>query len=48
LDMPELIQNEVEKGGEINMFPIHEPWADIGHVEEIEKARQNIVIAEKS
>ncbi len=34
LDMPELIQDQVGGGAQINMYPLHERWLDIGrHVD---------------
>ena len=38
-DMPELINKLLQDNIEIMSFPIHEPWIDIGSVEQYERAR---------
>ncbi|SVE20562.1 uncharacterized protein METZ01_LOCUS473416, partial [marine metagenome] len=38
-DMPDLLQANVEAGAQVNMFPIHEYWLDIGRMEEYERAQ---------
>jgi len=43
LDMPDLLQDEIDKGKKINMFPIHEYWLDIGRMEDYQYA-QNITL----
>ncbi len=40
LDMPNLLESQIEKGEEINVFPIHEYWLDIGRMEEYESAHK--------
>jgi NDP-sugar pyrophosphorylase family protein len=42
LDMPDLIQQHIDKGKDIYMFPIHEYWLDIGRAEDFEKAQLEI------
>jgi dTDP-glucose pyrophosphorylase len=42
LDMPNLLEAHIEKGDQINAFPIHEYWLDIGRIEEYERANQEI------
>ena len=41
LDMPDLLNKEINKGG-VSVFPIHEYWLDIGHINEYEKANKEI------
>ena len=36
IDMPELINRVYARGYTVNMFPIHEPWIDLGRQEDIE------------
>lgn len=43
LDMPHLLENRIEQGGQINMFPVHEYWLDIGQIEQYEKAQADSV-----
>ncbi len=42
LDLPNLFEENLEKGVQINAFPIHEYWLDIGRIEEYERANQEI------
>ena len=41
LDMPDLLNKEINKGG-VSVFPVHEYWLDIGHLNEYEKANKEI------
>ena len=41
IDMPTLLQNEMEKGGLVTMFPIHEYWIDIGQIDDFNRAQQD-------
>jgi dTDP-glucose pyrophosphorylase len=34
VDMPTLLEREIENGKDVNMFPIHEYWLDIGHMDD--------------
>jgi len=43
LDMPCLFERSIKSGEQINVFPIHEYWLDIGRMEEFEKANRDIV-----
>lgn len=43
LDMPTLLERQLEKGRQVNSFPIHEYWLDIGLMEEYERAKREIV-----
>jgi dTDP-glucose pyrophosphorylase len=42
IDMPTLLQSQIDKNEIINMFPVHEYWLDIGQVEEYEKAQIDV------
>jgi len=44
LDMPNLFEDHIDKGSQINAFPIHEYWLDIGRIEEYERANHEINI----
>ncbi|MDC1220869.1 nucleotidyltransferase family protein [Candidatus Thioglobus sp.] len=41
IDMPTLIQGTIDNSGQINMFPVHEYWLDIGHINQFEKAQED-------
>jgi dTDP-glucose pyrophosphorylase len=43
LDMPNLLEFQIEKGEKVSVFPIHEYWLDIGRLEEYESAQQDIM-----
>ena len=43
IDMPNLLKNEISSGNEVNMFPIHEYWLDIGRIGDYEKANKDIL-----
>lgn len=34
IDMPDLLEKQVAGGKNVNVFPIHEYWKDVGHIEE--------------
>lgn len=38
LDMPCLLEEKIECGEQINMFPIHEYWLDVGRMDDFERA----------
>ncbi len=42
LDMPQLLSQKIESSGQVNMFPVHEYWLDIGQIEQFEQAKQDI------
>jgi len=42
LDMPQMLETKINSGGQVNMFPLHEYWLDIGQIEQYEKANQEI------
>ena len=41
LDMPDLLQRQVNKNFEVNVFPLHEYWLDIGHLENLQQAQRD-------
>ncbi len=43
LDMPNLLEQQIEAGAQINSFPVHEYWLDIGRMEEYERAKRDVV-----
>ncbi len=40
IDMPTLLEQEIDSGKVVNMFPLHEYWLDIGRMDEFERANQ--------
>jgi len=42
LDMPTLMTNQIELNETVNSFPIHEYWMDIGRINELNKANQEV------
>ena len=42
LDMPHLLSEEINRNRQVNMFPLHEYWLDIGQREEYEQAQMEI------
>lgn len=42
IDMPELINQQVVRGRNVNVFPIHEYWLDIGMIEQYETAQTDM------
>jgi len=43
LDMPTLIDQQLSKSNQVSMFPIHEYWLDIGHLNDFERAQSDIL-----
>jgi dTDP-glucose pyrophosphorylase len=43
LDMPTLIDQQLSKSNKVSMFPIHEYWLDIGHLNDFERAQSDIL-----
>jgi len=39
IDMPTLLEKEIDGGKAVNMFPIHEYWLDIGRMDDFKKAQ---------
>lgn len=42
IDMPSLLEEQIDKGEIVNMFPIHEYWLDIGRVDDFNQAQSDI------
>lgn len=42
VDMPSLLEMEIEKGKKVSIFPIHEYWLDIGRIDDFKKAQRDI------
>jgi dTDP-glucose pyrophosphorylase len=42
LDMPQLLDESIRSGAQVNSFPIHEYWLDIGQMEEFERANRDV------
>jgi len=39
IDMPTLLEQEIDEGRPVNMFPIHEYWLDIGRMDDFQRAQ---------
>lgn len=39
IDMPTLLERQIDQGNSVNMFPIHEYWLDIGRMDDFHKAQ---------
>ncbi|MCJ0972455.1 nucleotidyltransferase family protein [Pseudomonas sp. PS1] len=42
VDMPTLLEQKIEDGCDVNMFPVHEYWLDIGRMEDYQRAQQEV------
>lgn len=42
IDMPTLLEKEIDGGKAVNMFPIHEYWLDIGRMDDFNKAQTEV------
>lgn len=42
IDMPTLLEREIDGGKAVNMFPIHEYWLDIGRMDDFNKAQMEV------
>lgn len=42
IDMPDLLQHHIDKGKQVNMFPIHEYWLDIGRIDDFKRAQEDV------
>ncbi|KPF68692.1 alcohol dehydrogenase [beta proteobacterium AAP99] len=40
IDMPTLLEHEISAGRNVNMFPVHEYWLDIGRMDDFQRAQQ--------
>lgn len=43
VDMPTLLELEIDRGKPVAMFPIHEYWLDIGRMDDFETAQKNFL-----
>jgi dTDP-glucose pyrophosphorylase len=48
LDMPLLLENQIKKNEQVNIFPIHEYWLDIGQIDEYDRANIDFSAVESS
>lgn len=42
IDMPSLLEQQIENDKTVNMFPIHEYWLDIGRMDDFHKAQAEV------
>ena len=42
IDMPTLLEREIDRGEAVNMFPIHEYWLDIGRMDDFHRAQTEV------
>ena len=42
IDMPTLLEREINAGRDVNMFPVHEYWLDIGRVDDFNRAQEEV------
>lgn len=42
IDMPTLLEQQIDEGKSVNMYPIHEYWLDIGRMEDFQRAQGEI------
>lgn len=42
IDMPSLLEKEIAEGREVNIFPVHEYWLDIGRMDDFNKAQVEV------
>lgn len=43
IDMPTLLEREIDAGRDVNMFPVHEYWLDIGRMDDFQRAQQEVL-----
>jgi len=39
--MPQLLEKIIKDKGQVNMFPVHEYWLDIGQTEQYDQAHRD-------
>lgn len=44
IDMPTLLEQQIDQGKAVNMFPIHEYWLDIGRMDDFKQAQIDITL----
>lgn len=42
IDMPTLLEQEIDAGRDVNMFPVHEYWLDIGRMDDFHRAQEEV------
>jgi dTDP-glucose pyrophosphorylase len=42
IDMPTLLEREIAAGRDVNMFPVHEYWLDIGRMDDFQLAQKEV------
>lgn len=42
IDMPTLLERQIDRGKVVNMFPLHEYWLDIGRLDDFHKAQADV------
>ena len=42
VDMPTLLEQEIAAGRDVNMFPVHEYWLDIGRMDDFQRAQEEV------
>ena len=42
IDMPTLLEQQIDEGKVVNMFPIHEYWLDIGRMDDFQRAQTEV------
>ena len=42
IDMPTLLEQQIDEGKAVNMFPIHEYWLDVGRMDDFRKAQMDV------
>lgn len=42
IDMPTLLEQEIVAGRDVNMFPVHEYWLDIGRMDDFHRAQEEV------
>jgi len=43
IDMPTLLNNQVEAGNQVSMYPLDEYWLDIGRMNDFDKAQKDVL-----
>jgi len=41
IDMPDLLEQQINEGRDVNVFPIHEYWKDVGHIKEYQSVNNS-------
>ncbi len=48
IDMTSLLESQINDGLEVNIFPLHEYWLDIGQHEQLEQAKKDLMKLKES